>query len=72
MSLLDNIRKQCRQQKITIDRLEKAAGLAPNTIYKWNRVIPGVDKVQKVAKVLNATVDDLLNNSQAKEEQNDT
>ena len=61
MSLLENVRKQCKEQQITIDQLEKAAGLAMNSIYRWGRISPSIDKVQRVARTLNVTVDKLLN-----------
>lgn len=44
---------------IPIIQLEKMCGLSNGSIYHWNEVIPGVDKVLKVAKVLGVTVEEL-------------
>lgn len=60
MSLLENIKKECRKQGITIDSLEKTAGIAENSVYRWGKVSPSVDKVQRAAAVLRVTVDELL------------
>lgn len=60
MSLLENVREQSRAKGITIAELEKEAGLAENTIYKWDKVNPSVDKVQRVAMALETTIDELL------------
>lgn len=60
MALLENVREQCRRKGITVAELEKKAGLAENSIYKWSRTSPSVDKVQRVARVLHLAMDDLL------------
>lgn len=62
MSLLENVKEQCKAQGISVAELEKAAGLTENAIYKWGKVSPSVDKVQRVAISLRTTVDDLLKN----------
>ena len=59
MKLFDKIRKICQEKHITISELEKAAGLKENSIYRWNRITPAVDKVINVARVLNITVEEL-------------
>ena len=58
--LLDNIRRECDRQKITISDLERRAGLAKNSIYKWSVTAPSVQKVKAAADVLGTTIDELL------------
>lgn len=58
--LLHNIKRYCDQRGITLSQLEKDAGIAKCTIYRWGESLPSVDKVQKVAKVLGVSVDDLM------------
>lgn len=64
MSLLENVREQCRKTGMTVAELEKAAGLAENTIYKWGKISPSVDKVQRVAGSLGTSIDELLRNEE--------
>ena len=45
---------------MTVFDLEKAAGLPFNTITRWGKTSPGVDKVKKAADALETTVDELL------------
>lgn len=59
MGLYDRIRDICQAKKLTIYDLEKAAGLKENSVYRWNRIRPSVDKVLSVAKVLGVTVEEL-------------
>ena len=42
-------------------RVEKEAGLSNATIRKWNESCPSAENLNAVAKVLNVTVDSLLN-----------
>ena len=45
---------------MTVFDLELAAGLPYNTVTRWGKTNPGVDKVKKVADVMKVTVDELL------------
>ena len=63
--LLRNIRKLCEQLGISLNDLEAMAGIGKNTIYRWDTKLPGIDKVQSVAKVLGVTVDELLSKETA-------
>lgn len=58
--VLAKILDKCREQGITLAELERKAGLANRTIYKWNESVPSVDKVLAVANVLGVTVDELV------------
>lgn len=64
---LDTIRKHCARKGITLTGLEKAVGLAPATILKWQGKNPGVENVKLVADYFGCTVDDLLRPAGEKE-----
>ena len=60
MDLIGNIRRLCREKDITIANLEKMAGISENSIFRWNRNLPSIEKVKSVADALETTVDELL------------
>ncbi len=58
--LLERIKKKCKEQNISIARLEKEAGLGNATVRCWDVRSPSVENLQKVCAVLGVTLDDLL------------
>ena len=60
MSLTKNIKTICAAKGITIAELEQAAKLSENSIFRWDKNIPGVEKVRRVAQILQVSVDELL------------
>ena len=58
--MLTKILEKCKERGITLAELERQAGLANRTIYKWNENVPSVEKVLAVANVLGVTVDELV------------
>lgn len=58
--MLGNIKKRCKERGISISELEKACGIGVNSIHKWDRHIPSVEKVKNVADFFGCTVDELL------------
>ena len=61
MDLVENIRKICSFKDLTIADLEKRAGISKNSIFRWDKNRPSIEKVKAVADALGCTVDDLLN-----------
>lgn len=59
--MLERIKSECKSKKISIAELERRSDLTPNSIYRWNENVPSVDKIQKVAKILNVSIDFLIN-----------
>ncbi|MGF0064297.1 helix-turn-helix domain-containing protein [Lachnospiraceae bacterium SGI.085] len=57
--IYDRISKRASKKGISINSLEKQAGLAVGSVCKWNTVSPTVRNLAKVAKVLNCSLDDL-------------
>lgn len=58
--MLDNIRRLCKDRHIPMVTLEKEAGLGMNTLIKWDRSSPSVDRVAAVADVLGVSIDELM------------
>lgn len=55
------VEELCATNEISITRLEKECGFSNATIKKWKDIsIPGIDKVQKIAKYFNVSTDYLL------------
>lgn len=44
-----------KENNMTIEQLEEKAEIKLGSIKNWNKSFPSVDKVQKVAKILNTT-----------------
>ncbi len=61
--MIENIKRLCSEQGLTIQQLEAKAGIAECTIGRWGKdgkLQPSIDKVKRVADVLGVTVDELL------------
>ncbi len=61
--MLENIKRLCAAQGLTVQQLEVKAEIASGTIGRWGRegkLMPSVDKVKRVADALGVTVDELL------------
>lgn len=67
--LLKKIKRMCAERHETIRDLEIACGLGERTVYRWDKVIPAVNKVKLVADHFGCTVDDLLDDSSVQEEE---
>lgn len=61
MSLVENLKETCRKKGITVQELERRAGIALNSTYKWDKNSPSVNKVNAAAVVLGVKIDDLVN-----------
>ena len=57
IALKDNISRLAREKKLTLCQIEKKAKLSKGSISKWNTVKPSIDKVLKVAAILDCNVD---------------
>ena len=58
--IFDKIKELCKARGISVAQVERDAGLSNGAISKWNDASPTVANLQAVAKVLNCSVDDLL------------
>lgn len=60
MDLLERIQALCDERGITVAELEREAGVAQRTIYKWGKQSPSAERLQLVADYLEVSVDYLL------------
>lgn len=60
MTLLDRIKHLAQQNGTTIKGLESSANLGNGTIRRWDSSPPSVDKLLKIANLLNTTMDYLM------------
>jgi transcriptional regulator with XRE-family HTH domain len=60
MLLVEQVQKLCDSKGINIANLQKELGFSNGTIYRWDKSLPSVDKLQKVADYFNVSTDYLL------------
>lgn len=60
VGLVDNIRIIAKSKGMSVQKVEKEAGIANGVIGKWNYSEPRLDKIIAVADVLGVSVDELL------------
>lgn len=58
--IYENVKAMAEKKGLSIYELEKKAGLGNGTIGKWNDVSPNVENLSKVAKILNVSIDTLI------------
>lgn len=63
MSLFERIKTEAAKQNTNIASLERIAGLGNGTIRRWDNNVPAVDKLAKIANLLNISIDDLYYDS---------
>lgn len=60
VNLYEKIKELAAQKKLSIRRLEEELGFANGSLKQWKNSNPGADKLAKVAKYFNVSVDYLL------------
>ncbi|WP_313903345.1 helix-turn-helix domain-containing protein [Paenibacillus alvei] len=60
MSIVENIKRLCKEHKTTIPKLGTELGFGNGAIYNWDKSSPSIDKVQKVAEYFKVSVDVVL------------
>ena len=58
--IYENIVNLCKEQNVSIAKVEKECGFGNATIRSWSVSSPSIAKVQKVAAYFKVTVEDLL------------
>ncbi len=58
--IYEKIKELCKQKGISINQLEKEAGLTNGSISKWNNHMPQADRLKAVADVLKVKMEKLL------------
>lgn len=70
MELLDKIKQEAKKQGLTLRQINDKANLGTNAIYRWKNQTPNINSVKKVAKILNVSVDYLIEKEKPKEHLN--
>ncbi|MGJ8731383.1 helix-turn-helix domain-containing protein [Listeria aquatica] len=60
MDIYERIKQLADKDGITIKELEAELGFVKNSLYKWKKASPSIDRVEKVASYFNVSVDFLL------------
>ena len=60
MGLYDNVKNAAAKRGYSINRLEKELGFARSSISKFNKNVPGTDKISAIADFLDVPVSELL------------
>ena len=63
--IYDRIKTICKEKGLSVNYVEKKAGLSNGIISKWNTCSPTLENAQAVAKVLECTVDDFVTKTSA-------
>ena len=58
--IYDTVNAICERKGVTVWKLEKELGFSNGCIRKWNKSVPGIDKLQKVANYLGVSIEELL------------
>ena len=59
MGYIQNIRALCEAKHLPIGKLETLCGFPQGTLARWARIVPQIDKFEKVADVLECSIDEL-------------
>ena len=58
--MLDTIKKLCKENDISVARLEQELGYGKGSIYRWDKTSPAVSKIEQVADFFDVSVDYIL------------
>ena len=58
--MYEKIKRIAKKQGMSVREVERRCGFVNGTLRRWNKISPMVDKVFKVSRVLNVTVDELM------------
>lgn len=67
MSVLNRIREISKDRGLTLKEVARKAGIGENSIYKWKTTSPSTKSLEKVAKALGVTAEDLMSDSDDKQ-----
>lgn len=65
MSIVERIKKSCKENRTSMNALEKELGLGNGTIRLWDTKEPGANKVIMVAERLGLSLDYILTGKEA-------
>lgn len=59
--MFNKIKQLCKEHNISIFELENQIGISRGVLYTWKKSAPSIEKVYKVAKFFNVSIDYLVN-----------
>ena len=65
--MVEKIKELCKENKVSVLKLETSLGFGNGTIGKWKKHTPSHDKLKKVADFFGVSVDYILGNTDTKE-----
>lgn len=68
MNFLDIVKKLCKENNISISKMEKDIGISKGASYKWNNSKPSLKTINKIAEYFGVTVDYLITGEKEEEE----
>lgn len=60
MNFFERIKQLADNEGLSLTEVSKRAGLGSRTIYNWNKKSPSINNLISVAKVLNTSIDEIL------------
>lgn len=64
MGLYEQVKEIAKSKGYSINRLEKELGFARSSISKFNRNVPSMEKIKKIADFLNVSVSDIIGDTE--------
>lgn len=61
--LVNNIKKLCKENNVTISVLERELFMSPGLISRWTKNMPALDRVIEIANYFNVPLDTLIGNA---------
>jgi transcriptional regulator with XRE-family HTH domain len=62
--VLENITRLCKENSVSIARLERDTEIGNGTISRWETSSPTLENAKKVADYFNVSVDDLMKSAE--------
>lgn len=58
--MVSRIKQLCKENRVPLKRLEEMFSLGQNSIYRWDKSYPSIDKVAKIAQFFGVSIDYLF------------
>lgn len=66
MTAYDNIKKYSKMRGLSLQQVAEKAGLSKNMLYQYKNINPKIETLDKIAKALNVSKEDLLGSGEGK------
>lgn len=61
--IVEKIKELCKTKGVSVSEMEQAIGLSRGVTYKWDKNIPSVESVTKIADYFHISIDELMDRS---------